>query len=150
MRTPWPPLQGVVMTHAVPHHPPRRRGRPWSSRTSRGSDIAVAFALFVVEAAVFAWMTFGYGMEGWAAQGDPAGLDAAALANIAWMEHFLFVVLALAALALLSRAPWTVVSHLLVVGIVGVLLASAQHDYDRAHPAPAPTPSAGYSPATVP
>ena len=85
-------------------------------------------------------------MEGWAAQGNQDGIDAATLASIAWTGHFLYVVLALAGLAALSRAPWTVVSHLLVAGLLAALLASAQHDYDRAHPAPAPTPSVGYSP----
>jgi len=134
------------MTHTVPEHPPLRLGRPWSTRTPLGADIAVAVFLFIGEAAVFLGMTFTYALEGWAAQDDPAGLDAATLADIAWMERFLCVMLAFAALALLSRAPWTVVSHLVVAGIVTVLLASAQHDYDRAHPAPAPTPRAGYSP----
>ncbi|WP_043670344.1 DUF6234 family protein [Streptomyces xylophagus] len=134
------------MTDAFPEHPPLRRGRPWSSRTSRGADIVVAVFLFIGEAAVYMGMTFTYGLEGWAAQGGPAGLDAARLADIAWMEGFLCVLLAFAALALLSRAPWTVVSQLVVAGIVAVLLVSAQHDYDRAHPAPAPTPRAGYSP----
>ncbi|MFF5304019.1 DUF6234 family protein [Streptomyces sp. NPDC013161] len=134
------------MTHVVPEHPPLRSGRPWSSRTSRGADIAVAVFLFVGEAAVFMGMTFTYGLDGLAAQRYPAALDAAKLADIAWMEGFLCVTLAFAALALLSRAPWTMASQLVVAGIVAVLLVSAQHDYHRTHPAPAPTPRAGYSP----
>jgi hypothetical protein len=134
------------MTQAVPERPPLRGRWPWSSRTSRTSDIAGAVILFLGEAAFFAWTTFGYGMTVWAAQGDQDEIDAATLASIAWMEHFLYVVLALAGLAALSRAPWTVVSHLVLAGIVTVLLAGSQHDYDRAHPGPAPTPRVEYSP----
>ncbi|MET7485192.1 DUF6234 family protein [Streptomyces sp. NPDC005538] len=133
------------MTQVLPDSPSRHRW-PWSSRTSLGPDIAAAIALFIGEAAVFAWTIFGYGMENWAAQGNQDEIDATTLASISWTEHFLFVVLALAGLAALSRAPWTVVSHLLLAGIVAAVLGSAQHAYDRAHPAPAPTPRAGYSP----
>ncbi|UNO40325.1 DUF6234 family protein [Streptomyces sp. MST-110588] len=62
------------------------------------------------------------------------------------MRHFLLAAVVLAGLALLCRAQWTVVSRLLAAGTLAVLLALAQHDYDRGHPGPAPTPSADYQP----
>ncbi|MER6207171.1 MULTISPECIES: DUF6234 family protein [unclassified Streptomyces] len=134
------------MTQVLPEHPPRHRRWPWSHRTSRASDVLAAITLFVAEAVFFAWSTFTSGMEGWAAQGDRGRIDAATLANIAWMEHFLYALLALAALAALSRAPWTTVSHLVTAGLVFTLLIGMQHEWDRGHPTPAPTPRAGYSP----
>ncbi|MEW1647355.1 DUF6234 family protein [Streptomyces sp. NPDC091219] len=134
------------MTQAPPEHPSRHRRRPWSHRTSRTSDVLAAIALFIAEAAVFAWSVFASGMEGWAAQGDQDGIDAATLANIAWTEHFLYVLLALAGLAALCRAPWTAVSHLAAAGLVFTLLTGMHHGWDRTHPAPAPTPRAGYTP----
>ncbi len=111
-----------------------------------GWDIALGIVLFLVEAAVFLWVGFGYGMEVWAAQGKQARIDAAHLAELAWMRHFLIVTVVIAACALLSRAPWTVVSQLLAAGAVAALLVLAQHDYDRAHPGPAPAPDPGYTP----
>lgn len=102
--------------------------------------------LFVVEAAVSMWKSFGYGMQIWAAQGAQAEIDASLLASIAWTEHFLLATLVLAGLAALARAPWTVLSQVLAAGTLAVLLVLSQHDYDRTHPGPAPTPSVGYSP----
>ncbi|WP_019057725.1 DUF6234 family protein [Streptomyces prunicolor] len=134
------------MTQVLPEHPPRHGRWPWSNRTPHAPDILAAIVLLIGEAADFAWTTFGYGMESWAAQDDQDRIDAATLTNIAWMEHFLYVVLVLAGLAALSRAPWTAVSHLLTACLVFTLLTGAQHEWNRAHPAPAPTPSAGYSP----
>ena len=134
------------MTQVLPEHPSRHRRWPWSRRTSRASDVLAAITLFVAEAVFFAWSTFTSGMEGWAAQGDRGRIDAATLANIAWMEHFLYALLALAGLAALSRAPWTAVSHLVTAGLVFTLLIGMQHEWDRGHPTPAPTPRAGYSP----
>ncbi len=146
MRAPRPARHCVVMTQALPERPARGSGWPWSSRTSRPSDITAAVVLFLGETAFFAWTTFGHGMAIWAAQGDQAEIDAATLADIAWMEHFLFVVLALAGLAALSRAPWTLVSHLLGAFLVAAVFTSVQSGYDRAHPAPAPTPGVSYTP----
>ncbi|MGW0833239.1 DUF6234 family protein [Streptomyces prunicolor] len=134
------------MTQALPERPSLRSRRPWSNRTTRTSDIAAAVTLSIGEIAVFAWATYGYGITTWAAQGDQDEIDEATLANIAWMEHFLCVVLALAALAALSRAPWTTVSHLLAAGLVAVLVMGSRYEYDRDHPAPAPTRSAHCTP----
>ncbi|MFE0174316.1 DUF6234 family protein [Streptomyces sp. NPDC059002] len=133
------------MTCALPE-PPARRRLPWSGRTSVRADVAVGILLFVVEAVVFVAGLFGHGMEVWAAQGDQARIDAARLAGIAWTAHLLVAALVVAVLAALSRAPWTVVSQLLVAGTLGALLVVSQHEYERTHPGPAPTPRAGYSP----
>ena len=134
------------MTQVLPLHPPLRSRRPWSSRTSTASDVIAAVALFIGEGVVLAWIVFSYGMENWAAQGDQDGIDAAALGEIAWMKVFLCVVLALAVVAALSRAPWTLVSHLLFALLLGALLTGSQQDYDRAHPDPTPTPTVHYVP----
>ncbi|MDV7217041.1 DUF6234 family protein [Streptomyces prunicolor] len=134
------------MTQALPERPPLRSRRPWSSRTSTASDVVAAIFLFISEAVVLAWIIFSYGMESWAAQGDPDEIDTAALAGIARMEIFLYVVLALTVLAALSRAPWTLVSHLLFALLLGALLTGSQQDYDRAHPDPTPTPTVHYTP----
>lgn len=134
------------MTQALPERPPLRSRRPWSNRTSTASDIAAAVALFIGEAVTLAWMVFSYGMERWAAEGDLDEIDATRLPEIASMEHLLYVVLALAALAALSRAPWTLVSHLFVALFLGALITGAQQEYDRAHPDPTPTPSVHYTP----
>lgn len=142
---PGPAWQGAAMTHVHPEPSPRRRW-PWSSRTSRAKDVSVGILLFLVEAAVYVGKGFGDGMEVWAAQGDEARIDASRLASLVWTEHFLIVIVVLAGLATLARAPWTVLLQLLAAGAVAVLLGLSQHDYARTHPAPAPTPSAGYSP----
>ncbi|WP_406119221.1 DUF6234 family protein [Streptomyces sp. NBC_00989] len=134
------------MTQALPECPPLRSRRPWSNRTSTASDVTTAIALFIGEIAVLAWIIFGYGMKNWAAQGDPDEIDTAALAEIASLEVFLYVVIALAVLAALSRAPWTLVSHLLVALLLGALVTGSQQDYDRAHPDPTPTPTVHYTP----
>ncbi|MGW4299248.1 DUF6234 family protein [Streptomyces sp. NPDC004646] len=47
---------------------------------------------------------------------------------------------------LLSRAPWTVASQVIVALAVGALLAQVQRDYDRSHPVPAPTPTTRHVP----
>lgn len=133
------------MTHTAPERPAGRTW-PWSSRRPLASDIAGCVVLLIVEVAVFGWTMFGYGMQGWAAQGEQEEIDEWTTASIAFMEHFLMAVFVLFALAVLVRAPWTAALQLLTAGIVAVLLVSSQHDYDRGHPGPAPTPSAGYSP----
>ncbi|HET6857740.1 MAG TPA: DUF6234 family protein [Streptomyces sp.] len=145
MRTPWPAGQGAVMTHVLPEPSPRRRW-PWPSKPSRAKDVSVGIVLFLIEAVVYVGKSFGDGMEVWAAQGEEARIDASRFASLAWAEHFLVVILVLAGLAALARAPWTVLLQLLAAGAVAALLGVAQHDYDRTHPGPAPTPSAGYSP----
>ncbi|HEY9332628.1 MAG TPA: DUF6234 family protein [Streptomyces sp.] len=133
------------MTHELRARPARRRW-PWSNTTSRGSDIATAVMLLVVEVLVFGWTMFGYGMDGWAAQGSREEIDEATLAGIAFMRHFLIAVLVLFALAALARSPWTAVLQLLTAGAVAMMLVLGLHEYERSHPGPAPTPSAGYSP----
>ncbi|MFD9353463.1 DUF6234 family protein [Streptomyces sp. NPDC060031] len=133
------------MTHVLPEPSPRRRW-PWSSKTTRAKDVAIGIVLFLTEVAVYVGKSFGDGMEVWAAQGDEARIEAARLASLAWTEHCLVVILVLAGLAALARAPWTVLLQLLAAGAVAALLVLAQHDYDRTHPRPAPIPSAGYSP----
>ncbi|TXS39586.1 hypothetical protein EAO72_37325 [Streptomyces sp. or43] len=102
--------------------------------------------LLIVEALVFGWTMFGYGLEGWAAQGRQEDIDEADLASIAFMQHFLVAVLVLFALAALARSPWTAVLQLLTAGAVVMMLVLTQHEYEQSHPGPAPTPSAGYSP----
>jgi len=134
------------MTRAVPEHPSRYRRWPWSSRTSARSDIAVSVLLFLGELATLTWATFSHGMTVWAAQGDQREIDAETLANIAWMQHFFYVVLALAVLSALSRAPWSLVANLLIALLVAALFTGAQHDYDEAHPDPTPTPGVHYTP----
>lgn len=89
---------------------------------------------------------FTEGMDIWAAQGDSATIDALRLARLAWAEYFLIVVLVLAGLAALARAPWTVFLQLLVAATAFVFLVLSQHEEDKSHPEPAPTPSAGYTP----
>ncbi|MEV5374405.1 DUF6234 family protein [Streptomyces nondiastaticus] len=134
------------MTYALPEPPPRRRWRPWSRRTPPGLDVGVGVLLFLVEAAVFVAIDFGYGMEVWAAQGAQERIEAARIAGLAWTQRFLIATLVFAGLALLSRAPWTVLSQLLAAGAVAVLLTLAQHDYDRRHPDPPPAPNPAYTP----
>ncbi|MFF4250860.1 DUF6234 family protein [Streptomyces sp. NPDC001663] len=114
------------MSHA-PSAPASPRSRPWSSRTSRGSDIAAGIGLFIGETVLFLWLAFGYGMEVWAAQGEQTRIDAAQRAELAMTQHFLLAVLALAGLALLSRARWTATLQLLAAAILAVLLADSQH-----------------------
>jgi uncharacterized protein DUF6234 len=133
------------MTQVFPEPSPRGRW-PWSSKTSRTKDVPIGIVLFLVEVALCAGKIFGDGMEIWAAQGDEARIDASRLASLVWTEHFLVVIVVLAGLAALTRAPWTVLSQLLAAGAVAVLLGLSQHEYDRTHPGPAPIPSAGYSP----
>lgn len=141
----WPVRQHEAMTHELRARLSRRRW-PWSNTTSRGSDIATAAVLLIVEVLVFGWTMFGYGMDGWAAQGNREEIDEADLASIAFMQHFLIAVAVLFALAVLSRSPWTAVLQLLTVGAVAMMLVLGQHEYELSHPDPAPTPSAGYSP----
>ncbi|WP_329263077.1 DUF6234 family protein [Streptomyces sp. NBC_01478] len=134
------------MTQSLTERPALRGRWPWSRRTSRLSDITAAVVLFLCEIPVIVWKVFGDGMAVWAAQGEQDRIDAANLASIAWNQQFLYVALALVGLAAVSRAPWTVVSQLLVAGLLGAMLANAQHVYDVEHPAPAPTPTVLYTP----
>jgi hypothetical protein len=110
-------------------------------------DVAFGLALFFfVDVAAFLGGTFGYRTEVWAAQGEKADVSSAQLVSIDWTEYLLLTTLVLAGLAALARAPWTVVSQLLVAGTLAVLLVFWQHDYTRTHPGPAPGPPAGYTP----
>ncbi|MFD6180602.1 DUF6234 family protein [Streptomyces goshikiensis] len=133
------------MTYA-PIEPAPRRGRPWSRRMPLGRDVALGILLFLVEAAVYSAVRFGHGMEMWAAQADETRIEAARLADFAWMQNFLVAMIVFVVLALLFRAPWTAVSQLLAAAAAAALLVLAQHDYDLSHPRPAPAPSPGYSP----
>ncbi|MFH7595509.1 DUF6234 family protein [Streptomyces racemochromogenes] len=130
------------MTHAPRDTPgPRpRRHWPWSRRTSTGADVTVAVLLFLLEAVVLVLGLFGHGMEGWAAQGDRERIEAAELAGRVWLSRCLVAVLVLAVVAMVSRARWTVVAHLLLAAGVAALLVLDQHDRDRSHPTPEPRP----------
>ncbi|MFE4856677.1 DUF6234 family protein [Streptomyces sp. NPDC056670] len=126
--------------------PSTRRHFPWSSRTPLGTDLAGGILLLMIEAALGVWKLFGDGMEVWAAQGDQTRIDASDLSGIAWLGHFLVVVLILAVVAALCRAPWTTVLQLLAAGAAGALLVLAQHSYDQHHPDPPPPPNPHYTP----
>ncbi|WP_234438510.1 DUF6234 family protein [Streptomyces sp. NRRL S-340] len=122
------------MTDILPA--PRRR-RPWSQRTRPGVDLALAIPLFLLEAA---WLVldcvYGYGLDVWAAQGDRAEIDAAALAQMGRVRTLLIAVLVVAVPAAVFRARWTVTAHLLVALLAGGVPAAAQHDWDRSHRPP--------------
>ncbi|MEU2356167.1 DUF6234 family protein [Streptomyces misionensis] len=122
------------MTDTLPA--PRRR-RPWSRRTRPGADLALAISLFLLETGwlVLDWI-YGYGLDVWAAQGDRADIDAAALAHMGRLRALLIAVLVLAVLAAVFRARWTVIAHLLVALLAGGSLMAAQHDWDRSHTPP--------------
>jgi hypothetical protein len=112
---------------------PERR-RPWSRRTRPGLDLAFAIPLFLAETG---WLVvdsiYGYGLDVWAAQGDQARIDAAALAHIEQVRITLVVVLVLAAVAAVFRARWTVVAQLLVALVVGGAPAAAQQEWQHDH-----------------
>ncbi len=95
--------------------------------------------MFLLEAA---WLVldpiFGLGLEVWAAQGDQARVDDATRAYMDRVWVLLVVVLVVALLAGLFRAHWTVIAHLLVAILAGVVLAVTQHQWDTDH-----TPSPG-------
>jgi hypothetical protein len=138
--------QGMSMTYDLPE-PLSRRRRPWSNRTPFASDIGTGLALLIVEAAVFAWKFFAYGMQKWAAQGDAAEIDEIDLSLLDGIAWFLLATLILTGLAALARARWTAISQSIVTATLAVLLVLADHDYNRTHhPAPAPTPGVGYTP----
>jgi xanthine/uracil permease len=100
-------------------------------------DLSLAILLFLSETGwlVLDWI-YGYGLEVWAAQGEQAWIDAAGLAHIGRLRTLLIVVLVLAVLAAVFRAPWTVTAHLLVALLVGGALSAAQQDWDRSHTPP--------------
>ncbi|MCB5179395.1 DUF6234 family protein [Streptomyces antimicrobicus] len=131
---------------AAPPARPRPPWRPWSRRKSTGADVALGVLLLLVEVAVAVLHGFGTGMEVWAAQGEAERIEAAELAELTWLSYHLVVVLALAAVAALFRARWTVVFQLLAALAVAALLALAQHDADRLHPDPPPRPGPEYVP----
>ncbi|WP_406447367.1 DUF6234 family protein [Streptomyces sp. NBC_00876] len=105
--------------------------------------------LLMVEVAVFLWVEFGYGMEVWAAQNDQARIQEAELEQLTWMGHFLIVVIVVAGLAIVCRAPGTLLSQLLATGAVAVLLVLAQHSHDRSHPGPRLPRAQAARPATA-
>ncbi|WP_371589920.1 DUF6234 family protein [Streptomyces virginiae] len=76
----------------------------------------------------------GHGLDIWAARGDLGRIETADLAHMARIQTFLVVVLVVALLALVSRAPWTVLSQVLLAILAGVVLTAAQHGWDRSRP----------------
>lgn len=102
--------------------------RPWRHRTPRGTDLAFAIPLFLLESAflVLDWM-LGYGLDVWAAQGDQRGVSSAGLAFADRLQAMLVVTLALAVLAGVFRARWTVVAHVLVAFLAVGVLGAVQH-----------------------
>ncbi|MFF2524135.1 DUF6234 family protein [Streptomyces liangshanensis] len=119
------------------HLPVPHRRRPWSSRTPRGIDLALAIPVFLLEAAFLVLdPIFGLGLEVWAAQGDQSWVDDATRAYVDRLWVLLVVVLVVALLAGLFRAHWTVIAHLLVALLAGLLLAGAHHQWDIDHAPP--------------
>ncbi|SEM44242.1 DUF6234 family protein [Streptacidiphilus jiangxiensis] len=104
-------------------------------------DIALGFALLVLDAMAYLWQEVRYDVVGWAGGVPRATLDADQLTGIAFMEHLVIAVLVVAGLALLLRAPWTLASQGLAAVALLLLLSVAQKDYADSHPAPTPTPS---------
>ncbi|WTQ07386.1 DUF6234 family protein [Streptomyces virginiae] len=125
--------------------PRRRRGRrPWSRRTPRAADLAIGIPLLLLEAGSLVLdAMFGHGLEIWAAQGNSGQIETADLAYMARLQNFLVVVLVVAVLALVSRAPWTVLSQVPAAILAGVMLTAAQHSWDRSHPGPTGSASEG-------
>ncbi|MEU6817536.1 DUF6234 family protein [Streptomyces sp. NPDC046860] len=117
--------------------PAPRRRLPWSRRTRLGVDLAFAIPLFLLETA---WVVldaiYGVGLEVWAAQGDQARIDAAHLAFIDRLQVWRIVVVVLAVLAAVFRARWTAIAHLLLALLLGGVLASEHHDWEKSHSAP--------------
>ncbi|WP_051773822.1 DUF6234 family protein [Streptomyces sp. NRRL S-237] len=115
---------------------PRRRRdrRPWSRRTPRAADLAIAILLLLFGAAWLVSAALDHGVEIEAAQGHLDRIEAADLAHMARLQEFLVVVLVVAVLALVSRAPWTMLSQVLAATLAGVALTGAQHSWDRSHP----------------
>ncbi|WP_371640527.1 DUF6234 family protein [Streptomyces virginiae] len=108
---------------------PRAPGR--SRRTPRAADLAIGIPLLSLGAG---WLVrdamSGHGLDIWAAQGDLGRIETADLAHMARIQTFLVVAL----LALVSRAPRTVLSQVLLAILAGVVLTAAQHSWDRPHP----------------
>ncbi|MFD9489325.1 DUF6234 family protein [Streptomyces sp. NPDC059991] len=113
------------MTNTLPA--PQSR-RPWAHRTPRGTDLAFAIPLFLLESAwlVLDWM-LGYGMDVWAAQGDRSHISSAGLALIDRVQGLSVVTLVMAVLAGVFRARWTVVAHLLVAFLAVGVIGAVQH-----------------------
>lgn len=98
-------------------------------------DLAIGVPLLLLGAG---WLVsdamFGHGLDVWAAQGHLGRIETADLAYMARLQNFLVVVLVVGLLALVSRAPWTVLSQALVAILAGVVLTAAQHSWDRSRP----------------
>ncbi|MFF1373611.1 DUF6234 family protein [Streptomyces virginiae] len=106
-----------------------------SRRTPRAADLAIGIPLLSLGAGWLVWDAMsGHGLDIWAAQGDLGRIETADLAHMARIQTFLVVVLVVALLGLVSRAPWTVLSQVLLAILAGVVLTAAQHSWDRSHP----------------
>ncbi|MCX5387279.1 DUF6234 family protein [Streptomyces sp. NBC_00083] len=135
------------MTQARPELlPRRRRRRPWSKKTSLGTDIAAAMLLLLTEILLGVRKVFVDSMEAWAAEGRQTNTAASDLASIRWLEYFLAAIVLLAIIATVCLAPCTAVLQFLAAGAVALMLVLAQHSYHQAHPDPPPKPDPHYTP----
>lgn len=122
-----------------------RRRWPLGGRAPLHVDVPFGVLLFVGEAAVYLWQVILLRLgtlQGDDVQATASSADAYVHAGPAWTYHLLLLTLAMAALAAVARAPWTVVLQLTATVVFSGLLSVAQHDYDRAHP-PKPVPYTG-------
>ncbi|MFF9362676.1 DUF6234 family protein [Streptomyces griseoluteus] len=110
---------------------------PWSHRTRPGVDLALAIPLFLLETG---WAVldaiYGAGLEVWAAQGEQARIDAAELAFMERLRVLQIAALVLVVLAVVFRARWTAIAHLLLALLLGGALSVERHDWERSHSAP--------------
>ncbi|WP_234314222.1 MULTISPECIES: DUF6234 family protein [unclassified Streptomyces] len=132
----------MTTSSTEPRRSPGRR--PWSRRTPRAADLAIGIPLLLLGVG---WLVLdavlGHGMEIWAAQGQQSRIETADLAYLARLQEFLVVALVVAVLALVFRAPWTVLAQVLAATLAGALLTAQQHSWDRSRPDSAAAVSEG-------
>lgn len=134
------------MTESDPE--PLHRRPSWlpRERAPLGTDVPVAFFLFLVEAWLFFRAALVWGMSGWAGQ-TAAQADEATRAGISRLEHLLIAAVVCGVIAALLRAPCSSASQLVIAAVLAFMVLLAQGGYDQAHqPAPAPSPSVWYDP----